>query len=108
MMDEAAYHTALDQLFAQVEDALDEKAPEVDIESAAGILTLTFPDGSAVILSRQTAARELWIAAKSGGYHLRWDAGEWRVPATAEPLPSLLNRLATDQLGREVELLGAG
>ena len=107
-MDEASYHTALDQLFAQVEDALDEKAPEVDIESAAGILTLTFPDGSALILSRQTAARELWVAAKSGGYHLRHEAGQWQVPATAEPLSTLLNRVITDQLGREVELLGAG
>lgn len=104
-MDEVEYQALLDRLFAEVEDALDDQAPEVDVEAAGGMLTLGFEGGSAVVLSRQAATRELWVAAKSGGFHLRHEEGGWRCAATGEAFAALLNRVVGEQLGRQVNLL---
>ncbi|MGI9323474.1 MAG: iron donor protein CyaY [Pseudomonadales bacterium] len=113
MMEEAAWHKLIDELFAQVEDAIDELELDLDVESAGGILTLRFEGGSAdgsksgsvVILSRQPAARELWVAARSGGFHLRQTDDGWHCGATGEDLPALLNRVVSEQLGSQVALL---
>ncbi len=104
-MDEAQYQQEIDDIFVDVEDAIDETDLDVDVDSSGGILTVTFEDGSAIILSRQPAARELWVAAKSGGFHLSKVDDVWQCGTTGESLQVLLNRTFTEQSGMEVSLL---
>ena len=102
---DAAFHQLVDELMMQLEDELEEFPEDLDIENAGGILTIEFPNGSTVVVSRQIANHEVWVAAKSGGFHLHQKADEWFCNTTEETLPTLISRVVGEQLGREVELL---
>ena len=41
------------------------------------MLELEFADGSRIVVNRHSAAQEIWVAAKSGGFHFRWDGARW-------------------------------
>ena len=70
-MDEREFQDLVDDLFVEIEDRIDEQALDVDVDASGGVLAFTLPNGSSIILSRQIANLEVWVAAKSGGYHLR-------------------------------------
>ncbi|MFT7090110.1 MAG: CyaY protein [Candidatus Azotimanducaceae bacterium] len=96
----------VDELTIQLEDELEVYPEDLDIENASGILTIGFPNGSTIVVSRQIATHEIWIAAKSGGFHLANKADAWVCGTTGESLPELVSRVVTEQLGRDVSLLG--
>jgi len=52
-----------------LEAAINDDDAELDYESGNDMLTLSFRNGSVAILSRQSAIRQLWLAARSGGFH---------------------------------------
>ena len=108
-MSQTEFDTAIEQTLISIEDALDECEWDIDYERADAVLTLTLEDnGSQVILSRQTANKELWVAARSGGYHLSFDNSGakhgWKCTTTGEDLPTLLDRVLTEQQGEPVTL----
>ena len=71
---EARAQAALDRLRATLESD-----PDLDIEEKAdGVIEVSLDDGSKVIVNRHSAAREIWVAARSGGFHFRWDGSAWR------------------------------
>ncbi len=97
------YEEQVDTLFALIEDSIDELDADMDVDSTAGMLTIEFPDGSQAILSRQLGNHEVWVAAKSGGFHLSWAGNEWRCGTSGENLDALLNRVFSEQLGTDVK-----
>ena len=101
---ETQYNHLIDEIYRDIEDQLDELEQDLDVDSSGSVLTVTFPNGSQVILSRQLATREIWVAAKSGGFHLQWIEPQWRCNTTAENLSTLLSRTFTEQLGESVTL----
>ena len=108
-MSQAEFEAAIERTLIAIEDALDDCEWDIDYERADAVLTLTLEDnGSQVILSRQTANRELWVAARSGGYHLAFDNSAakpaWKCTTTDEDLPTLLDRVLTEQQGAAVAL----
>lgn len=98
-MQESEFQEAVDEIFMSIEDQLEELDEELDIDSAAGVLTLTFENGSQVILSRQVSALEIWVAARSGGFHLHREGENWICRTTGEELQTLLNRVMAEQGG---------
>lgn len=104
-MTESAFNHRIDQLFLAIEDALDDSGADVDFESAGGVLTITCEaNGSQIILSRQPALGEVWVAARSGGFHLADRDGDWLCGTTGETLDALLNRVLSEQCGEPVAL----
>ncbi|WP_444906653.1 iron donor protein CyaY [Microbulbifer sp. SSSA008] len=104
-MSQAEYDAAVEQTLIGIEDALDHCDWDIDYERSDAVLTLTLEDnGSQVILSRQSANRELWVAAKSGGYHLSFENPGWKCTTTGEDLPTLLDRVLSEQQGEQVSL----
>lgn len=102
---DAEFHEIVDDLIMQLEDELEEFPEDLDIENAAGILTIQFPNGSTIVVSRQIANHEVWVAAKSGGFHLSSQPEGWFCNTTEEYLPGLMGRVVSEQLGRAVVLL---
>jgi CyaY protein len=100
------YNNRVDAIFATLEDQFDEQPADLDVEVSGPVMTIIFPNQSQVILSRQRANQEIWVAAKSGGFHLHLDAnGSWLCRTTGEDLATLLNRAFTEQLGEPVTLV---
>lgn len=97
LVDESAFHARVDTVFAAIEAALDGVEIDVDSEISGGILTLEFDNHSKVIINRQTFNREIWVAAKSGGFHFRFDGTAWRDTRSHEQLESLLSRVISEQ-----------
>ncbi len=106
-MNESRYNQLLDELMLAIENAVDESEADIDYETAGGILTLTCENGSKVILSRQTPLRQLWVAARSGGFHFGYDeeSGQWLCDSNREVLPALLNRCLSEQSGEALSLV---
>ncbi len=100
-MNESDFHRAVDAVLARIEAAAEASdALEVDLES--GILTVTCPDGSRVIVNRQTPNREIWVAARSGGFHFRFSDGAWRDTRSGEELFAALARIVRAQSGGDI------
>ena len=76
-MTESEFLDVSDAVFAQIEAALDEVDFDVDTVRAGNVLEIEFADGSKVIVNRHTPNQELWLAARSGGYHYRWRDDAW-------------------------------
>jgi CyaY protein len=78
-MTESEFNTLIDETFDALEMALDEIDDDIDYESAGGVLTVEFTNGTTMVFSRQPPVRQLWLAARSGGFHFEYDeaAGDW-------------------------------
>lgn len=105
-MTEAEFNERLDELMVAIEDAIDASAADIDFENSEGILTLTFANESKIILSRQGALRQLWMASKLGGFHFNYvsDSDDWVCDSTGEEFVELLSQHSTEQSGEEVKL----
>ena len=99
---------ALEAIERALERAVDAGALEVDYERKdGGVLELEFADGARMVINRHGAAREIWVAAKSGGFHFRHDAGRWLDTRTGGELYASLSRLVSAQSGSAVILAQA-
>jgi CyaY protein len=96
-MTESEFHGAVDAVLARIESSLEDEDVDVDLES--GILTITSEDGGKVIVNRQTPNREIWVAARSGGFHFRWRDGAWRDTRSNDELFASLARVIESQAG---------
>ncbi len=97
-MNESDFHRAVDAVLSRIESSLEnEDGLDVDLES--GILTVTSGDGSRVIVNRQTPNREIWVAARSGGFHFAWRDGAWRDTRSGDELFASLARVIEAQSG---------
>lgn len=88
-------------MLARVEAAV-ESSPALDVDLEAGILTITCPDASRIIVNRQTPNREIWVAARSGGFHFSCREGAWRDTRSGEELFAALARLVAAQAGEDI------
>jgi CyaY protein len=50
---------------------------DIDNQRVGGMVTLTFPSRSQIVINLQKPLQEVWMAARSGGYHFRWRDGQW-------------------------------
>jgi CyaY protein len=76
-MTESEFLDVSDVVFAQIETALDDVEFDVDTLRAGNVLEIEFEDGSKVIVNRHAANQEIWLAARSGGYHYRLKDAQW-------------------------------
>ena len=68
-MTEAEFNQIVDELVFTIEESIDDSGADIDYENSAGMLTITCDvNGSQIILSRQPAMAEIWLAARSGGF----------------------------------------
>ena len=101
-MPESEFHRAVDEVLRRVEAAVEaHEALDADLES--GILTIGCPDGTKVIVNRQTPNREIWVAARSGGFHFAARDGAWRDTRSGSELFAALGAILDAQAGEKVE-----
>src|SRR5512132_2784479 len=103
MSEESAFIALTDRVLATIGAALDAAESDLDWSENDGVLTIEFADGSRVIVNRHVPNRELWVAAKSGGFHFRAEGGAWRDTRSGEELGTALERLLRTQGGVVVQ-----
>jgi CyaY protein len=98
-MTESEFNKLADETLARIEQSLDDCDTDIDCEMNGGVLELSFENGSKIIVNRQTASREIWVAAKSGGYHFLWRDGAWHDTRDGMELFVALGKYASEQAG---------
>ena len=78
----------------------DESDADVDNQRVGGMITLVFANGSQIVVNLQKPLHEIWVAARSGGYHYRFDGQCWMDTKGAGELFDHLSREATAQSGQ--------
>lgn len=110
-LSEARYHALAAQLLAGIETTLDAwlQADVIDIDSArtGGLLEMSFPGGSKIILNTQPPLHEIWLAAKAGGFHFRYAEGRWVDTKDGRDLFEALSRCASEQAGQALRFAPA-
>ncbi len=89
----------LSRIESTVDRWLDDDVADIDTARTGGMLTLTLPNRSQLIINAQPPLHELWLAAKRGGFHFKWDGQQWRDTRSSEEFFSLLSACASEQLG---------
>lgn len=93
MQDESAFVALTERVLASIGAALDAAGcDELDWSENDGVLTIEC-GGGRVIVNRHLPNREIWVAARSGGFHFRQQAGAWKDTKSGEELGAALLRL---------------
>ena len=105
-MTESTNSQAFIETLEQLEELLDNCDADIDYDTVSDILTIEFEDRSKIIINYQSANGQLWLAARSGGFHYNYDAdtGSWKNDRNGGNFFNQLSALATEHAGEEVVL----
>lgn len=103
-MTDLEYLDHAEALLARVEaccDRLNEETDaDIDNQRVGGMITLTFPDRSQIVINLQRPLHEVWMAARAGGFHYRFDGSAWRDTKGEGEFFADLSRYAAEQAGQ--------
>ena len=112
-IDDKQFHQLGSDLLQSIEVALeaadDELDLDLDVERQGGnVINIRFRDKSVIVVNTQPPLHEIWVAAKSGGYHYRW-AGTMATPLwldtkTGRELLGDLTQFASAQAGQAIKI----
>lgn len=92
----------------QIDRWLQDDVVDIDAARTGGLLELSFPNGSKIVVNTQPPLQEVWLAAKSGGFHYRHADGQWRDTKTGEEFFATLSRCASEQSGKPLRFAAPG
>lgn len=100
-MTDLEYLDHAEALLARIEACCDRinEATEADVDNqrVGGMITLTFADRSQIIVNLQKPLHEVWMAAKAGGFHYKFDGERWRDTKAGSEFFADLTRYASEQ-----------
>ena len=104
-MTESEFEALAGAALAALESAFEVAVPDADVQAkGTGLLEIEFEDGSKMVINRHGAAREIWVAARSGGFHFRYDGSAWRDSRDGTELFAAVSKLASQQSGTSAVL----
>lgn len=103
-MTELDYMDQAEALLARVEaccDRINELTDaDIDNQRVGGMVTLSFANGSQIIINLQKPLQEVWLAARAGGFHYRFDGRQWMDTKGQGEFFANLSRYASEQAGQ--------
>lgn len=103
-MTDTEFQAVVDSTLVQVEEYIESLVDTLDLDAdsmrSGNVLTLDFEDKGKMILNSQVANHELWLAAKSGGFHYQYVDGQWRDTRSKVPFKTHFVELLSGQLGQ--------
>jgi CyaY protein len=100
-MNESEFNQLADAALARIEVAVDNT--DAECNRSGNVLEIEFDNGQKIIVNRHDANREIWVAAKSGGFHYAWQDGAWRSRRDGSELFAKLTELFAAQ-GEDIDL----
>ena len=102
MLSATQFNEIADALFEHIVQTVDATDSADDIELNQGVLEITCVNRSKIIINRHAPTQEIWVAAKSGGYHFKWAAGVWIDTRSGETFSDAISRVVFEQSGVRV------
>jgi CyaY protein len=93
-------HAALAAIETTVDGWLDADIVDIDSQRTGGLLELSLPGGSKIVINTQPPLQELWLAAKAGGHHYRHVDGRWLDTRDSSEFFAALSLHASAQAGK--------
>jgi len=85
----------------------DQSDADIDNQRVGSMITLTFANKSQIIVNLQKPLQEVWLAARSGGYHFRFSEGRWQDTKGQGEFWAQLTKDACAQTGTALSFEGA-
>ena len=86
----------------------DDTDADIDNQRTGGMITLTFANHSQIIINLQKPLQEIWMAAKAGGFHYKFNGHQWQDTKGASEFFADLSRYASEQSGQSLALSPPG
>ena len=80
----------------------DDTDADIDNQRTGGMVTLTFPNRSQIVINLQKPLHEVWLAARCGGFHYKFDGVRWMDTKGQGEFWASLSRYASEQAGQEL------
>ena len=103
-MTESEFNELADAVFQRIEQAIDSGDADIDYDSNGTVMEIEFEDCSKVIVNRHVPNREIWLAAKSGGFHYSYQDGNWFSQRDGSELFAKLSELLQNGSGKKLDL----
>ena len=106
-MTESEFNQLAEETLIAIEEAIEDCGADIDFDTAGDILTLEFVNSSQIIINKQTPLSQIWVAARSGGFHFKYDADRevWCLDSNPQAeLFAELGRYCSEQAGEPVQL----
>lgn len=104
IVSDSEFHRLAQAALAAIEAATDRWLQDdlIDIDTCrtGGLLELSFPDGSKIVVNTQPPLHELWLAARAGGHHYRQVDGRWLDTRDGGEFFAALSQFASAQAGK--------
>ena len=104
---DAEYHRLSAEALARIEATIDrwlqDDVIDIDSQRTGGLLELSLPGGSKIVVNTQPPLQELWLATRGGGYHFRLVDGLWCDTRDGAEFFARLSAAASTQAGRPLE-----
>jgi CyaY protein len=97
--------STLNTIEAAMDRLNDEDLIDVECKRSGNVLEIEFIDNcSKIIINSQAPMQEMWVAAKSGGFHYKHLDGVWINTRDGSELYASLSALASAQGGAAITL----
>lgn len=103
-MTESEFNELADAVFDRIEQGIDNSEADIECSLNGAVLELEFDDGSQIIVNRHGPNQEIWLAARSGGFHYAYDNGQWLSKRDDSELFSKLVELVSLGSGKTITL----
>jgi len=103
-MTESEFIELAEATLGALESAVDAVDAGIDCTRSGGVLTLELENDTKIIVNTQLPTRQIWVAARSGGFHFGFDGSAWRDTREGSELFAALSKLVSAQAGRAVVL----
>ena len=102
-MTDLEYQDLAERVLTAIETACDrindETEADIDNQRTGGMITLTFSNHSQIIINLQKPLQEIWMAAKAGGFHYKFNSEQWRDTKDSSEFFANLSGCASAQAG---------
>ncbi|MBP1314557.1 iron donor protein CyaY [Herbaspirillum sp. WGmk3] len=95
----------LNAIETALEDACDASDLDVECSRSGNVLEIECVDnGSKIIINSQAPMQEMWLAARSGGFHYKFDGSHWINTRDGTELYATLSEVVSSQAGVPVTI----
>lgn len=76
-MTEREFNELADAVFRHIEQTVDASGEGIECNVNGLVLELDLANGLQIVINRHNPSQEIWLAARSGGFHYAYHNGRW-------------------------------